>query len=81
MIWTIVGAIIAFAAFMTTLVSLILKRIRQNTEAQTRVAVSLENVGKEIEKSNERNSEAHKEFYNRLENHETRLTVLEVNQK
>lgn len=81
MIWTIVGAIIAFAAFMTTLISLILKRIRQNTEAQTRVAVSLENVGKELEKSNERNSEAHKEFYNRLENHETRLTVLEVNQK
>lgn len=78
-IWTIIGGIVALASFITTVSSLIAKRIRQNTEAQTRVAVTLEKIGKDLEKTNEHNSKAHKEFYEKLEDHEGRLRVLEDN--
>lgn len=77
MIWTIVSAVIAVAAFITTLASLIAKRIRENTAAQTRVAVTLEKIGNDLEKTNEHNSAAHKEFYEKLEDHEGRIRVLE----
>lgn len=81
MVWTIVGAVVAFAAFVTTLASLIAKRIRDNTKAQTEVAVTLKQIGTDLKESNEKNSEAHKEFYSKLENHETRITVLEEKKK
>lgn len=78
MIWTIIGAVVALLAFATTLTSMIVKRIRENTAVQTRVAVELEQIGKTLQESTKRNSEAHKEFYDKLEDHETRITVLEV---
>lgn len=78
MIWTIIGAVVALAAFLTTLVSLVSKRIRENTAVQTKVAVELKQVGDALKESNQKNSEAHKEFYEKLEDHETRITVLEV---
>lgn len=81
MIWTIVGAVVAFAAFVTTLASLIAKRIRDNTAAQTAVAVTLKQIGTDLKESNEKNSETHKEFYKKLENHESRITVLEEKKK
>ena len=78
--WTIIGGIVALLGFIATASSLIAKRIRENTAAQTRVAVSLETIGKELEKNAESNSKAHKTFYEKLENHETRITVLEAKQ-
>lgn len=78
MLWTIVGAIVAFAAFVTTLASLVAKRIRENTKVQTEVAVELKQIATALKESNEKNSAAHKEFYSKLENHEGRIKVLEV---
>ena len=78
MVWTILGVVIAAVVAIATVASMVSKRVRENTEAQTRVAVTLEKIGNDLEKTNEKNSEAHKIFYDKLEDHEGRIRVLEV---
>lgn len=86
--WQVVGVIIALAGFVGGIVAALYRALtaradknsqtmKENTEALTRLAVGVENLGKDFDKFTDTNREAHKELYTKLENHETRITVLE----
>lgn len=75
--WQVVGVIVVLVGLVISIMTPTLKYIKSNTEATTRLAVSVEKLGKDLETFSGNNRDAHKELYNKLENHETRITVLE----
>jgi len=86
--WQVVGVMFAICGFVGGIVAALYKALtaradktssimKENTEALTRLAVSVEGLRKDVDKFTDNNREAHKELFGRIENHETRITVLE----
>ena len=75
--WSVFGVIVAIAAFLVTVVKPI---ITLNTSI-TRLTEIVDKMSHDLDALTERNAQTHARLFDRIENHETRITVLEERSK
>ena len=73
MTWEIALGIFALSAFVLSIVAMVSKV----TSAVSRLTESVDNLNKTIDEMRQRSRETHTELYRIVNDHETRITILE----
>lgn len=71
--WGVFGVIVAIVAFVVTVVTPIIKL----NSTIIKLTTIVENMSRNLEELTERNSNTHSRIFDKLNDHETRITVLE----
>lgn len=79
--WQVVGVIVVLVGLVASIVTPMLKFIKQNTEAVTKLGSSVDRLDANLCDLASNNREAHKQLFERTDNHERRITVLETKEE
>lgn len=82
--WSVVGVIVVLVGLFFTIYTPISKNTKENTEAMTELTVTMRVIGDQLSKFDEDNSKSHKRIWEHnehqdsiLNDHETRLQIIE----
>lgn len=76
--WQVVGVIVVLVGLVASIVTPMLKFIKENTQAVTKLGSSVDRLDSNLGDLASNNREAHRQLFERTDNHERRLTVLET---
>ena len=79
--WQVVGVIVVLVGLVTSIVAPMLKFIKENTQAVTKLSSSVDRLDANLGDLASNNREAHKQLFERTESHERRITVLETKEE
>ena len=84
--WSVVGVIVVLVGLFFAIYTPISKNTKENTKAMTELTVTMRVIGEKLSKFDEDNTESHRRIWkhndhqdDRLNNHETRLRIIEQN--
>lgn len=82
--WSVVGVIVALVGLFFAIYTPISKNTKENTKAMTELTVTMRIIGDQLSKFDEDNSKSHKRIWEHndhqdhiLNDHETRLQIIE----
>ena len=82
--WSVVGVIVVLVGLFFAIYTPISKNTKENTEAMTELTVTMRVIGDQLSKFDEDNSKSHKRIWENnehqdsiLNDHETRLQIIE----
>ena len=82
--WTVVGVIVVLVGLFFAIYTPISKNTKENTKAMTELTVTMRVIGDQLSKFDEDNSKSHKRIWEHnehqdsiLNDHETRLQIIE----
>ena len=82
--WSVVGVIVVLVGLFFAIYTPISKNTKENTKAMTELTVTMRIIGDQLSKFDEDNSKSHKRIwehndhqYHILNDHETRLQIIE----